>query len=211
LDGTVQHIKNWQENDDRICLLCNNKNIGPGPSRNLAIEKSKGKFIAFLDSDDIWLPEKLETQVRIMTNRDAVISFTSYETIDEKGDPIGKVIQIPDQLSYESLLRNTVMGCLTVMIDKSKYSPIKMPNISCRQPLVLWLKILRETGPAIGIPKILARYRVRSNSISSNKYIAAKQVWKVYRKYENLSLLKSLICFTCYAINGYKRNLGLKR
>ena len=211
VDGTVQSVKKWQERDERIRLFCNRKNLGPGPSRNLAVEKSQGRFVAFLDSDDIWLPEKLQTQVNIMLDREAVMSFASYETIDEKGKLIGKVIKAPIELGYESLLRNTVIGCLTVMVDKLKYPCIKMPDIPCRQPLVLWLKILRETGPAVGIPQVLARYRVRSDSISSNKYVAAKQVWQVYRQYEKQGLLKSTMLFTCYALNSYKRNIGLKR
>jgi teichuronic acid biosynthesis glycosyltransferase TuaG len=114
-------------------------------------------------------------------------------------------------MSYDDLLKNTVIGCLTVMIDSSKSPPLIMPSIPSRQPLVLWLKILKETGPAIGLNQILARYRVRAGSISSNKIQAARQVWRVYREYEQLALPTALRYFLSYACRSGLRNFGLRR
>lgn len=210
-DSTVDHINRWRTKDSRIHLLTNAQNLGPGPSRNLAVKNSRGRYIAYLDSDDVWLPTKLHTQLEHLKAHDATLSFTSYEIIDEKSNLLGRQVIAPSRLSYEDLLKNTVIGCLTVMIDSSKSPPLLMPSIPSRQPLVLWLKILKETGPAIGLDEILARYRVRAGSISSNKIQAARQVWRVYREYEHLPLPTAFRYFLSYAFRASCKNIGLRR
>lgn len=210
-DSTVEIIKRWQDKDSRIRLLTNEQNLGPGPSRNRAVENSRGRYIAYLDSDDVWLPAKLETQLDHLKKHGATFSFTSYELVDEQSRLLGRQVTAPQALSYDDLLKNTVIGCLTVMIDSSKSPPLVMPSIPSRQPLVLWLKILKETGPAVGLDEILARYRVRAGSISSNKIQAAKQVWRVYREYERLPFPTALSYFVSYAFRAGSRNIGLRR
>jgi len=210
-DSTVDHVKRWESEDPRIHLIENERNLGPGPSRNKAVDISRGRYVAYLDSDDVWLPSKLHTQLKHMQAHDAIFSFTSYEIMDEKSNDLGRQVIAPPELSYEELLQNTVIGCLTVVIDSDRSPPLLMPDIPSRQPLVLWLKILRETGPAFGIDEILARYRVRAGSISSDKVQAAKQVWRVYREYEHLALPTALRYFLSYAFRSGFRNIGLRR
>jgi teichuronic acid biosynthesis glycosyltransferase TuaG len=210
-DSTVDHINTWRKKDPRIRLLTNEQNLGPGPSRNYAVKTSRGRYIAYLDSDDIWLPKKLETQLDHLKANDATFSFTSYEMIDEESKLLGRQVIAPQKLSYDDLLKNTVIGCLTVMIDSSKSPPLTMPSIPSRQPLVLWLQILKETGPAVGLDEILARYRVRAGSISSNKVQAAKQVWRVYREYEHLTFPTAFRYFLSYAFRASLKNIGLRR
>ena len=154
---------------------------------------------------------RTEHQLNFMKRRGSVFSFTSYETMDESGKSLNRQVIAPPEVSYEDLLRNTIIGCLTVMIDREKAPALEMPDLPSRQPLVLWLKILRKTGPAQGIDQILARYRVRPGSISSNKLRAARQVWHVYRKYERLSLPKAAKVFLSYAFRSGFRNIGLNR
>ncbi len=210
-DDTLAIVRDWQARDGRIKLLINETNLGPGPSRNRAIDAAQGRFIAFLDSDDLWLPEKLQTQVDTMTRTGAYFTFTSYEVIGHDGHGLGKTVHAPAQISYRGLLKDTVIGCLTVMIDRNRVEKLAMPNIPSRQPLVLWLRLLREVGPAVGIDQILAKYRARAGSISSNKRSAAKNVWRVYREYERLGLVASLWYFINYAVNGSLRNRKIKR
>lgn len=210
-DTTIDLIGEWQERDPRVRLLRNERNLGPGPTRNRGVEYSRGRYVAYLDSDDIWLPDKLQTQLQNMRQEGTVFSFTSYEMIDESGKPLGRQIVAPPVVSYEDLLRNTIIGCLTVMIDTTKAPPLVMPDLPSRQPLVLWLKILRECGPAVGIAEVLAQYRVRPGSISSNKLQAARQVWHVYREYERLSIPTALRFFLSYAFRGTWKNIGLNR
>jgi len=210
-DMTIERLLKWQAADDRIKILQNKKNLGPGPTRNRGVKSSRGRYVAYLDSDDIWLPNKLEIQLEHMQRHNTVFSYTSYETIDDQGKLLGRQILAPPTVSYEDLLKNTIIGCLTVMIDTKKAPPLVMPALPSRQPLVLWLKILRECGPAHGLSEILARYRVRAGSISSNKILAARQVWRVYRDYEHLSLPKAIHFFLSYALRSSFRNLGLNR
>ena len=210
-DSTVERVRVWQKADSRIKLLCNPENLGPGPTRNRAMQASEGRYIAFLDSDDIWLPNKLTVQLAAMRSAGAVFSFTSYEMIDRTGAALGRVVRAPRTLCYAELLRNTVIGCLTVMVDRSEVGTLEMPNIPSRQPLVLWLRILKQHGPGLGVADVLARYRVRPGSISSDKMRAARQVWRVYREYEGLSLFRSARYFFSYALKAGGRNIGVGR
>lgn len=210
-DSTIDQISDWARQDRRIILLRNASNLGPGPTRNRAVEERRGRYVAYLDSDDLWSSEKLEVQLDEMRRHDSVFTFTSYEMIDEEGAALGRQITAPAQVSYQDLLRNTVIGCLTVMIDSSKAPPLIMPDLPSRQPLVLWLKILRECGPAHGIQRVLAQYRVRAGSISSNKLQAARQVWRVYREFEHLPLPTAARLFLSYAFRSGIRNLGVRR
>ncbi len=210
-DSTVARIEEWVQRDSRISLLVNEQNLGPGPSRNAAVDRSRGRYIAYLDSDDLWLPSKLEAQLQHMQTTNAVFSFTSYEIIDDQSRPLGRQVLAPAELSYDDLLKNTVIGCLTVMVDSSRSPTLHMPNIPSRQPLVLWLKILKETGPAKGLNEIHAQYRVRAGSVSSNKLRVAGQVWRVYREYEKLPLPTAFRYFLSYAFRGTLKNFGIRR
>lgn len=210
-DSTIDRVQAWVSRDRRIRLLQNERNLGPGPTRNRGVENRRGRFVAYLDSDDLWLPDKLETQLDFMRQHDSIFSYTSYEIIDDEGRALERRVAAPAELSYEDLLSNTVIGCLTVMVDSSRAPELMMPDLPSRQPLVLWLKILRECGPAQGIDQVLAQYRVRPGSISSNKMKAARQVWRVYRDYEHLAWHKAMRYFLSYALRSGFRNLGLSR
>ncbi len=208
-DSTVDRVHFLRKQDPRIKLLCNTRNKGPGPTRNLSIRSSKGRYIAFLDSDDKWLPDKLTHQLDFMQSKNSIFSFTSYEIIDESGQPLDRIVAAPDSLSYSELLKNTAIGCLTVMIDRTRVTNLRMPDIPSRQPLVLWLRILKQHGPAYGINEVLAQYRVRPDSVSSNKINVARQVWRVYRDYEKLDIVTSMKFFVSYAFRATFRNLGV--
>lgn len=206
-DSTREIISVYAEQDSRIKPIFLKENGGAAVARNKALHASKGTFMAFLDGDDQWLPEKLERQIRFMKEKDYAFTFTNYEIMDEKGTPLGKYVEAPAQMTYQDLLKNTIIGCLTVIVNREKTGPFQMPNIRTRQDLALWLQLLRKGFTAYGLQESLSRYRVVPNSISSNKIKAAKKNWFVYRHIEKLSLIKSAWYFSHYALNAIKKRI----
>lgn len=204
-DRTRDIVKQWMDRDNRIRLIELEENGGAAVARNTAINQAKGKYIAFLDSDDLWTPEKLEKQIKFMQERDIAFSFTGYQLMDVDGNLKNTVIQVPTQIDYYGLMKNTIIGCLTVIIDISKTGHFQMPNIRTRQDFALWLSILRKGFIAYGLQENLAHYRLVPGSISSNKVKAAKRTWKVYREIEGHGFIPSAWYFTNYAWNAVKK------
>lgn len=201
-DRTVQIVKEQQVADKRIRIIKLKNNSGAAIARNTGIKSANGKYVAFLDSDDLWLPEKLEKQVVFMQENDIVFSFTSYQIINQDGTSTGKFIHAPEKINYNGLLKNTIIGCLTVMINIEKLGKIQMPNIRTRQDTATWLKILKQGHYAYGLDEVLSKYRKVENSISSKKIRMAKMNWKLYREIEGLSIPRSAWCFVNYSLNG---------
>lgn len=212
-DQTIAIIEEYQKEDDRIRLIALEKNQGAAVARNTAIENAQGRYIAFLDSDDRWLPEKLERQLTFMQEHDYAFTYTGYKRVqvNDEGHRIEKDVKMPEAATYKQLLKSCVIGCLTVMLDRKKIPNIRMANIRSRQDYALWLNLTRRGYTAYGLQEVLAAYRVRSNSISSNKVRMAKQNWVVYRQVEELSLLKSLWYFAHYVFLKVKAYLNYMR
>ncbi|TYS12945.1 glycosyltransferase family 2 protein [Rossellomorea vietnamensis] len=206
-DGTREILKREADADPRIKIHFLDENSGAAVARNTAINESEGRFIAFLDGDDQWLPEKLEKQLGFMLKNDLAFTFTQYSIMDQDGNDTGKVVQIPESIDYHGLLKNTIIGFLTVMVDKEKTGYFQMPNIRTRQDFALELDLLKRGFSAYGLQETLSRYRVVKGSISSNKIKTAKRNWQVYRKIEKLSLGYSLWCFVNYGFHAVKKRL----
>ena len=204
-DSTVLSLKEISRQDERIKIIYLDVNSGSAVSRNTGIKLAKGDFIAFLDSDDIWLPNKLEKQINFMLLNNVDFSYSAYQKSNEEGDVLGDV-NVPAKVSYEDLLKVCSIGCLTAIYDVRRLGKIYMPLIRRRQDLGLWLRILRKVPFAYGLNEPLAQYRVRSDSISANKKIAAQYTWRLYRDIEELSLMRSLYFFSHYAVNGVLRS-----
>ena len=194
-DRTVDIIKQYQKQEQRIKLIQLTKNSGAAVARNMAIEHSKGRFLAFLDSDDLWLPEKLEKQLDFMQKNHVAFSYSQYVTMDENGET-GSIVPCPRKVTYKQLLKQNVIGCLTVMLDKEKIGTVKMENIRSRQDYVLWLTLLKNGHQAYGMQEVLSKYRLGHNSLSKNKIKMAKQNWQVYREIEELDVFKSFLVFS---------------
>ncbi|MGD8172500.1 glycosyltransferase family 2 protein [Vibrio sp. TRT 21S02] len=192
--------------DKRIRYIERSWNAGPAVTRNRGIHEAKGRFIAFLDADDEWHPDKLQEQVSFMLEHNVELSYTAYEVIDSRGKVLGSRIP-PVELSYQDILRSNQIGCLTAVYDANKLGKVYMPNIMKRQDMGLWLKILREGYIAKGICRPLARYRVGNKSVSSNKLTVLKYQWRIYREIEKLPLLKSVKYFSHYAYRGVSRKV----
>lgn len=204
-DNSREYIKGFVEADPRIRLMELEVNSGAAVARNTAINSAKGKYVAFLDSDDLWHPEKLEKQIAFMEEKGYAFTYTKYQLMDENGVKLDRIIDIPDDITYRGLLKNTIIGCLTAVVNIEKTGHIEMPNIRTRQDFALWLSILKRGFKAHGLQEVLAYYRLVPGSISSNKVKAAKQTWKVYREVEKLNLLDSAYCFSGYAWNAVKK------
>ena len=207
-DNSYEIINKYSKEDERIKYIKLEENSGAAIARNTAIANAKGRYIAFLDSDDIWYEDKLEKQVGFMKDKNIEFSFTSYELMSEEGELLNKTINVPSQIDYNKYLKNTIIGCLSVIIDKEKIGDFRMPNIRANQDMATWLYIMKDRNcVAYGLNECLAKYRLVNGSISNNKVKAAKSVWNVYRNIENLSFIKSSYVFIGYAINAVLKRL----
>lgn len=205
-DSTCEIVSKLAEEDPRIKLERLPENGGAAVARNSSIARATGRYIAFLDSDDRWMPDKIERQLAFMHAMSAGISFTAYKTTEESGEEVN-VIHVPSTLSYNQYLRNTIIGCLTVIIDRELMGDFRMPLLRKRQDMATWLSLLRPGRIAYGLDVPLALYRNVSTSISHNKVKAAAGVWKVYREVEHLSLWRSSLSFIGYAYNAVAKRL----
>ena len=209
-DNTVAIVQSYAQQDNRIKLIELATNSGSAVARNTAMEHATGQYLAFLDSDDLWLENKLAEQLRFMQEKDIAFSFTSYVRMRENGTTTNAIVEAPSSVGYDDLMKHCVIGCLTVMLDRDKIGSLKMPNIRTRQDYAFWLKITRKGYLAYGLPKVLAKYRLVENSISSNKIKAAKQNWYVYRHIEKHSFWKALWYFSHYACKSIKNIIKFK-
>lgn len=205
-DDSVEIIEKYQSMDSRIRLVRLEINSGPAIARNRAIEEARGRYIAFLDSDDIWFPHKLEKQTLFMEEKDAVLSYAGYQKINENGTLRG-IVNVPLSVDYKQMLNSCYIPSLTAIYDSVKLGKVCMPNILKRQDYGLWLKILKMGYVAYGLNEPLGYYRERRNSVSSNKLVASKYQWKVYREVEKLSVLGSAYHFVKYAYIGFRKSI----
>ncbi|QQK74182.1 glycosyltransferase family 2 protein [Salicibibacter cibarius] len=205
-DNTVAAVQPFLE-DERMKLIQLSENSGPGVARNTSIEAANGCYLAFLDADDQWLPEKLEKQLQFMQEGQIAFSFTSYQKVKKDGTDTGTIVTVPERVEYEQLLKQNVIGCLTVMLDRERVGEVKMNPMRTRQDFALWLSLCRRGWPAYGLQEVLAKYRVVEHSISSNKIAMAKNNWRMYRDIEQLSLPRSLWYFFHYVYRSMRKYL----
>jgi len=206
-DKTQQIITKYSRKYKKIKSIILNKNSGVANARNVAIQNSKGRFIAFLDSDDYWHKDKLSLQLDFMIKNNFAFTFTSYQPISNDEKKKYRIIHAPKKMNYDKYLKNTIIGCLTVVIDKEKTGKFLMPNINSSQDMALWLNLMKKGFVAYGLKLNLASYRIVKGSNTSNKFKAIKDVWFVYRQHENLNFIYSLWCFTFYVVNAIRKRI----
>jgi teichuronic acid biosynthesis glycosyltransferase TuaG len=205
-DESVASIKAYSGVDSRIRLIKHKHNRGAAASRNTAIGKARGRYVAFLDADDMWLPEKLDIQLGLMEKNNWAFCFSDYSIVDADGNIIKDHVGVPYRIDYRGLLKNTVIGCLTVVIDSHKIGDLRMPEeLRSGQDYALWYRILRTGMVAYGIDSVMAQYRVVPGSVSYNKVNAARRMWRLYREYENINVLLSSWYFLNYSINAIRK------
>lgn len=205
-DDTCTKAEQYSHQDSRIILVRQTRNGGAARARNKGIELAKGRYIAFLDADDSWHPEKLERQVEFMQANNLPLSFTSYTRVNDNGKLINQV-GVPDTVTYSQLLKTNVIGCSTAIYDTRLLGKVMMPDMRKRQDFGLWLKILKLTPTGHGMNgEPLTVYRVTNESLSSNKGKSASFNWHLYRKEEGLSFILAGYYFVNYAVRGVLRN-----
>ncbi len=194
-----------------IHYTCLKQNGGPAVARSEALKQAKGDYVAFLDSDDLWHPEKLAKQLAFMQQTGVVFSCTGYGQIDEQGNSLGTALIPPQKTDYSKMLRlSCPIGNLTVMYDRRRLGDQQVPAIKKRNDFALWLQLLHKAPACYGMPDVLATYRVRTQSVSSNKLKLLPYHWHLYHHIEKLSALKSSWYILCWAfIKG--TGIGIKR
>ena len=209
-DPTVEVIQKYLEKtgEKRIRLFIQDKNQGAALARNRGVAEAKGRYIAYLDADDLWMPDKLEKEVNFVKQKDAAFAFTGYEFADENGKGTGKVVKVPEKLTYKEALKNTTIFTTTVMFDTEKIDKamLKMPNMRS-EDTALWWRILREGYTAYGLNENLVLYRRPAVSLSSNKIVAIKRIWNLYRQAEKLSIPYSCYNFCFWAVRAVIRRV----
>lgn len=208
-DNSVLIIKEAMKQDKRIKLFENKKNEGVALTRNKGIMKSKGRFICFLDSDDLWNKDKLIKQIDFMKTRNYSFSYTNYEFTNSHGIPNNKIVNVPIKINYKQALKNTTIFTSTVMFDLNLLSKedIYMPNLRRGQDTATWWKVLKKVEYAYGLNEVLSYYRRTDNSLSSNKIVALKRTWNLYRKVERFGIITSSYYFSWYIFNAIKRRI----
>lgn len=205
-DDSVAKIQAFD--DERIRLIIMDGNAGAANARNEGMRQATGTYVGYVDADDLWRPDKLSRQIAFMQEKNAAFAFTGYEFGDEDAHPTGKIVRVPETLSYRQALSNTTIFTSTVLFDTRLIEKDKlyMPNVKSEDS-ALWFQILREGATAYGLDENLVIYRRPANSLSSNKLEAMRRIWNLYRKQEKLNIFYSMYLFIGWAFRAVKRRV----
>lgn len=198
-DSSYEILQRMSEMDKRIRIYKNTKNLGVAKTRNRGIELAKGKYIALIDSDDVWAPKKLEIQIEFMQQEGCSLSYCSYGFIDKDNNDIGDVFYVPPHINLNSLLKKNVISCSTVIADRELFLKHKFNTEFYHEDFVTWIDMLKECKDSYGIVEELAKIRIANGSRSANKMNSAKQRWLIYRNYMRMGIPKAFYYYSNYA------------
>ncbi len=204
-DNTCQLVEQLAEQDPRIHLLPNGQNMGVARTRNRGFDLCRGRYVALLDSDDVWHPEKLQKQLALAEATGAGLIFSAYAIVDAQGQPVRADYLVPETVKLEDLLKENVIGCSTVLLGCDIVEKYRFQTDFYHEDYVLWLQLLHDGVVAAGCTEPLVDWRYLENSRSFDKRKSAQNRWRIYRHYLKLPLGKSLRCFCAYALRGLKK------
>lgn len=202
-DATLSIISNFSKSDNRIKIHQLKNNSGAGIARNEGIENARGKYMTFIDADDIWFPDFIENSIKTIKETNVYFVFSSYKRSDEKLNFIYSDFIVPKKVSYSDILKTNSISCLTAFIDIELLGKKRMPIILKRQDMGLWLQYLKEIPFALGIQETKAIYRIRKNSLSRNKSKLIKYQWQFYRQVTHLNLFQCLYYMSHWTFRGF--------
>ena len=205
-DDSRQIIQRLASEEPRIKYHRLEKNSGAAVARNTAISMARGEYLAFLDSDDLWEPEKLSRQVQFMQEKGCAFSYTRIRMTDADGHTLKDHIAVPERISYRGLLRQTVIATSTVMLHRTKMPDFRMPLRRGGQDYATWLQILRRTGYAYGLDETLTAYRTSSDSLSSNKLDSVRQVFEIQTRDEHINPVAAAVNTLCFCWYAFKKH-----
>lgn len=202
LDAVMERYQQFSE----IIYIKNDQNLGAAKSRNKGVSMARGKYVAFLDSDDQWAPEKLKKQIETLEETGMVLCCTARELMTPKGEGTGRVIPVRQVISYRELLKHNCINCSSVLIRAEVAKEFPMEHEDSHEDYIMWLKVLKKYGPAAGINEPLLKYRLSNTGKSGNKLKSAKMTFRVYR-YMGFGLIRSAACFISYMFHGVVKYL----
>ena len=209
-DPTVPVIESYirSKKEERIRLFVQEVNKGAAHARNRGLAEARGRYISYVDADDIWKPDKIEKELAVMMEKEAAFVFSGYEFADESGKGTGKVVRVREVMEYRDALKNTTIFTSTVMFDTTKIEKdfLQMP-IMKSEDTALWWKVLKAGYKAYGVDEALVYYRRPAKSLSSNKIEAVRRIWNLYRKAAGLNVLQSAYYFCFWAVTAVYRRL----
>ena len=206
VDHSREIIESYARKDPRIKYLTTECASGsPATPRNIGIKYSKGRYLAFLDCDDMWLPNKLDEQIKMIQDKKCALVFSDYEKVSYKGEQSHRIVSAPPAVDLKGLYYGNPIGCLTVLVDTQitgKFYFKQMPHEDC----IAWIELIGQFGTAYNTQSVLARYRETIGSVSRNKFKILSWQWNIYRKIFKFNVFKSVFCYMLYAYNGYKKS-----
>ncbi|MCB0367785.1 MAG: glycosyltransferase family 2 protein [Bdellovibrionaceae bacterium] len=203
-DRTPMLVQQRAKEDSRIKLIQVPQGKGLALSRNYAISQAQGRYIAFLDSDDLWLPDKLTQQIDFMRKNDYAFTCTAFRRIDVAGHKKGRLIEVPQEITYSRLLQQNCIGCLTVVLDKTKTGPVEFQETK-HEDFILWLDLIKKGHACYGLNQDLARYRIVDASRSADKFESVRNTWRIYREVEGLSLPHAALRLSQFAMRNLSK------
>lgn len=201
-DGTPYFVQGYGE---KVWYHRLAKNQGVAVARNTGLEFATGRYVAFLDSDDVWLPSKIEKQLAFILLNKAGFCFTAVERIRESGQVLKTRLPFQERVDYTVLLRNTLIATSSVLIDRNVLGDFRMPLMRSGQDYATWLQLLRKTEAAYGVGEALVQYRIGRKSLSSNKFKSIGQVWSIQTRLEHISVIQATFNTLCFCLNALKK------
>lgn len=201
-DGSAVIMRRLAAEDQRIRLLMSSCNQGVATTRNIAIKNSRGTYLAFLDADDLWYPDKLRLQLALAVRENVEIVYCSYDIIDENSTPCRSAFIVSNETNLERTMWCSEISCSTALIRRDAMAGIEFSEVQYHEDLVMWITLLEDGCRAKGVREVLAAYRQSTGSRSSNKLESARNRWKVFKNVAHLPMYKRLYYFLRYAFAG---------